>query len=437
MNIDLLLKGCTVLQVDPPRIIPKGAIAVDNGVIIDVCSVGKAPKFRAEETIDADGLVAIPGLVNCHTHVPMSIFRGTAEDQQLEEWLTKSIWPLEARLTRSDVYYGALLGCLEMIKNGVTCFCDMYFYEDAVVKAVEDAGLRAVLAPGIIEAGDRERGEKMLDEAVRTFKRFNGSAKGRIRIWLGPHAVYTCSQDLLGRVREEASSLGTGIHIHLAESKETVKLVKEMYGKSETFLLRDLKFLGSDVLVAHGIYLNLREIRCLAKYGVKVSYNPVSNMKLASGVPRVHELLENGVTVGLGTDGPASNNSLDMFDTMKMGALLQKVYYRDPTVLPVRKCVEMATVEGAKALGLEEYIGSLRPGKKADIILLNFKTPNLNPIHNLYANLVYSCRGCDVDTVIVDGKILMRNRKVLVLDENLVIKSAVKIAERIVSSSSR
>lgn len=398
-------------------VVEKGLIAVENDVIAYVGKEADAPSIRAEETIEGHGKVAMPGLVNCHTHLPMTIFRGVAEDQELGRWLRETIWPLEAKLRPGDVYDGALLGCLEMIKSGTTCFADMYFHEDMVARAVERAGLRAVLASGIIEAGDMERGERLLREGVEFARRFHGFADGRVRVCLGPHTVYTCSPNLLIRARERASELNIGMHIHLAESKETVKSVKKKYGFTEVALLESLGFLRSDVLAAHCIYLSDEEMRLLAKRGVKVAYNPVANMKLAMGVPKIRDLVGLGVTVGIGTDGPASNNDLDMFDDVRVGALLQKVFYMDSTVLPARSVLEMATIGGARALGLEGSVGSLDVGKKADVVLVDFERPHLTPVHDFYANLVYSARGSDMDTVVVDGKVLMEGGEVRTLDE--------------------
>jgi len=433
MEADILIHECTVLTMVHGEIIGKGVIAVKNGLITYVGEERRAPPLKAEEVIEAQGKVAMPGLVNCHTHAPMSIMRGVAEDQELETWLRESIWPLEAKLTAEDIHNGALLSCLEMIKNGVTCFSDMYFREDIVAAAVEKSGLRAVLAPGIIEGGDPERGERMLEEAVRVVKKYHGHADGRIQTQIGPHAAYTCSPSLLKKVGETASSLNVGVHIHLAESRETVRLVRRMYGEGEVAVLRKTGLLGPNLLAAHGVYLTRREMLTLARYGVKISYNPVSNMKLASGIPRVKEMLEFGITVGVGTDGPASNNSLDVLETVKAASLLQKIRYMDPKVLPVREALEMATIGGARALGLSHMIGTLEPGKRADIILIDFRRPHLTPVLDVYANIVYSARGSDVNTVIVDGKILMRDRIVKTLDEEEVMRRAQKTAENLLS----
>jgi len=405
-----------------------GLLAIEGGRISYVGRTSGAPRIRAEKVIDGRGKVALPGLINCHTHISMTIFRGVGEDQALDRWLGETIWPLEAKLKPRDIYHGALLGCLEMIKGGTTCFADMYFREDMVAKAVEEAGLRAVLAPGVIEAGNKERGENLLKEGISFAQKYHGSAQGRISVNLGPHAVYTCSPELLKRVREAASRLGVGIHIHLAESERMVNQAKERYGLTEGELLESIGLLGSDVLAAHCIHLSTREMELLARRGVKVAHNPVANMKLALGIARIGELTDLGVTVGLGTDGPASNNSLDMLENLKIAALLQKVHYIDPTFLPVRRALEMATIHGAKALGLEGITGSLEAGKKADVILIDFRKPHLTPVHDPYANIVYSAHGENVDTVLVNGKILMENREVKTLNEEEVMQIASRTA---------
>jgi len=428
LEVDILIRGCTILPMDDGKIIERGLIAVKDGEILYVGKEAGAPRIRAENVIDGRAKVALPGLINCHTHLPMTIFRGVAEDQELGRWLSETIWPLEAKLKPKDVYDGALLGCLEMIKSGTTCFADMYFYEERVVKAVEKVGLRAVLAPGIIEAEDTNRGERTLKEAVEIAQKYHGHANGRIRICLGPHAVYTCSPDLLMKIRERASALNVGLHLHLAESMGTVNLVREKYGFTEVELLESIGFLRSDVLAAHCVYLSEKEMRLMAKRGVKVSYNPIANMKVGLGIPKVKDLMDLGVVVGIGTDGPASNNSLDMFGSMKVAGLLQKISYMDPTVLPAQSILKMATIDGARALGLERSVGSLEVGKKADIILVDFRKPHLTPLHNPYSNVVYSARGSDVDTVVVNGKILMENGEVKTLDEEEVMRRAQKTA---------
>jgi len=425
---DILIHGCIILPTIGREVVREGMIAIKNDKIRYVGKKSKAPRIKGEKVIDGRGKVAMPGLVNCHTHLAMTLFRGIAEDQPLEKWLKETIWPLEAKLKPGDVCNGALLGCLEMIKGGTTTFADMYFHEDQVAKAVEKAGLRAVLAQGILEAGVPRRGEKMLQDSVNFVRKYTGYADGRVTAQMGPHTLYTCSLDLLAKVRQKASELNVGIHMHLAESEETVNQTKQKHGLAEVELLEKIGFLGSDILAAHCIHLTEKEMQLLAKHNVKVSYNPVTNMKLAQGTARIQELMDLGVTVGIGTDGPASNNNLDMFQSMKVAALLQKQYYKDPTVLPAQTVLKMATTDGAKALGLEKTVGSLEVGKKADVILLDFKKPHLTPVHDPYANIVYSACRSDVDTVIVDGKILMENKNVKTLDEEEVMLEAQKTA---------
>ena len=320
-----------------------------------------------------------------------------------------------------------------MIKTGTTTFADMYYHEDQVAKTVEEAGLRAVLTQGTIEVGGPEIGEKTLENSIDFATKHHGYADGRVTARLGPHAVYTCSPELLTKVHEAASKLNLGIHIHLAESKELTKQVKQKYRTTEVELLKKIGFLGPDVLAAHCIHLTSKEMKLLATHDVRVAHNPVANMKLAQGVAKIKDLKELGVTVGLGTDGPASNNSLDMFETMKVTALLQKLHYNDPTVLPAYTILKMATIDAAKALGIETFVGSLKVGKKADILLIDFKKAHLTPLHNVYANIVYSVHGSDVHTVIVNGNILMEDQEVKTLNEHNVIKEAQKTALKLMA----
>jgi len=431
---DIIIQNCLILPMDgKSRIIEDGSIAIENGKIAHVGKKSKFPSFKGENIVDGHGKIAMPGLINCHTHLPMTLFRGIAEDQPLDKWLIETIWPLEANLQPDDVYHGALLGCLEMIKSGTTCFADMYFHEGKIAEAIEKAGLRAVLAQGIIEAGNRTRGERMFRENVDFAKKYHAYANGRVTTQLGPHAVYSCSPELLTKVKEAASALNVGIHIHLAESKEMAKEIKEKSGFSEIELLENLRFLSPNVLAAHCVHLSRREMTLMAKHNVKIAYNPIANMKIAVGTAKIKDLMTLGLTVGIGTDGPASNNSLDMFESMKVAALLQKLHYHDPTVLPTETALKMATIDGARALGLENSVGSLEVGKQADLILVDFKKPHLTPMHNPYANIVYSTHGSDVDTVIANGKILMENRKVKTLNEDEVIRDAEQTASNLLA----
>jgi 5-methylthioadenosine/S-adenosylhomocysteine deaminase len=409
-------------------LIEDGVIAIKDGKIAFVGRSLSAPQIEAEETIKAKGKVAMPGLINCHTHVAMTLFRGLAEDKPLDVWLRETIWPLETKLTSGDVYAGALLGCLEMLKSGTTCFADMYFHENAVAKAVSESGLRGVLAEGILEARNKKMGEKTFNRSVNFAKNFQGFSDGRVTTMLAPHAAYSCSPELLKEIRSKALELGIGVHIHLAESAEMFKELEKRYGCSEVEFLHRLGFFKGHVLAAHCINMSESDRRVLAEHGVNVVHVPVANMKLGLGAAKIKELIDLGVNVALGTDGPASNNSLDMFETVKFAALLQKHVYRNSEVLSAYQVLRMATLDGAKALGLETAIGSLEVGKKADIILVDLSKPHLRPLHDVYATLVYSARGADVDTVIVDGKVLMENRRVKTLDEETVMEKAERSA---------
>jgi 5-methylthioadenosine/S-adenosylhomocysteine deaminase len=425
---DIVIHGCTILPMNGRSFIRDGTLAIKNGEIALVGKSATAANIQAETRINAGGKAAMPGLINCHTHVPMTLFRGIAEDQPLDTWLQETIWPLEAKLKSDDIHVGALLGCLEMIKSGTTCFADMYFHEDMVAKAVEKSGLRGVLAEGILEAGNRAQGEKMLRESVNFAKSFHGYADDRIRTMLGPHATYSCSPNLLTKISERASELNVGLHIHLAESKAAFKEFENTQGSSEVGFLNKIGFLKGHVLAAHCINLSEKDRYILSKRRVNVVYVPVANMKLGLGAARIKDLTNLDVNVCLGTDGPASNNNLDMFETVKIGALLQKLTYSDPTVLPAYEALMMATTNGAKALGLEREIGSLETGKKADVILIDLSKPHLKPSHDIYSSIVYSARGSDVDTVIVGGEILMENRQVKTLNELAVAEKAEKTA---------
>jgi len=371
----------------------------------------------------------LPGLINGHTHLAMVLLRGVADDMALMPWLETKIWPIEKNLRAEDCYVGALLGCLEIIKSGTTCFADQYFFMENVARAVEEAGMRASLSYGIIELGDSKRRESELRAGEKLVKGCNGTAKGRISTMFGPHAAYTCSPECLIKVKELAKKYKVGIHTHISETQDEVKQITEKYGKRPVEHLDAIGFLGPEVLAAHCVWLTEKEIKILCDHGVKPVHNPVSNMKIACGIAPVPEMLAAGIPVALGTDGAASNNALDMFNEMKFAALLNKVGKLNPTVMPAQAVLEMATINGAIALGLEKEIGSLEAGKKADIVLVDLKKPHLTPLHNVVSHLVYSAVGGDVDTTIVDGKILMQNTEVLVLDEDKVLDQAQKTSD--------
>ena len=428
---DIIIKNAYVLTMDPDLgDLKNGVVVIEDGKISEI---GKETKESAETIIDAKNSVVMPGLVNTHTHAAMTLFRGYADDMQLAEWLEKCIWPVEAQLTAEDVYKGSLLACLEMIKSGTTSFADMYFYMDETAKAVEQSGLRASLSHGLIELWNKERGENDLKEGRRFVRAWQGAANGRISTMYGPHAPNTCSEEFLAKVREEASRDGVGIHIHLLETEGELKSMKEMYGKCSVHLLEDMGFLGPDVLAAHCVWLSDGDIDILKKRGVNVSHNVISNMKLAVGIAPVDKMLERGVKVSLGTDGCASNNNLDLFEEMKTTAILHKVNTLNPAALPAKQVIEMGTINGAKALGTET--GLLKVGRKADVIILDMKKPHLTPCFDVRSHIVYSAKGSDVRTTIVDGKVLMDDYRVTGLDEQKVIEEAQKAAEELVAKA--
>lgn len=430
---DMLIENGHVVTMDGERaIIKRGDIAIEGNEIIEV---GENLGDSADEKIDAKGKAVLPGLVNAHTHLSMVLFRGVADDLDLQTWLQEKIWPMEENLQSQHVYEGALLGSLEMIKSGTTCFADQYFFMEEVGRAVEKSGLRASLSYGIIEENDPEKREKELKIGEDLVKKYEGAADGRITTMFGPHSTYTCSPDCLKEVRKLADKHEVGIHIHLSENEREIETVTDMHGKRPPELLNSIDFLGPDVLAAHCTWLNDEEIEIIQEKGVKPAHNPVSNMKLGSGIAPVPELLAADVPVGLGTDGAASNNSLDMLEEIKFAALLNKLGKGDPTVIPARQALEMATINGAKALGREDEIGSIEPGKKADIILLDLNEPHLTPLHNIESQIVYSCNGADVDSVIVDGKVLMREREVLTLKEDKILRDSQESSEDLTKES--
>mgnify|MGYP003873719613 CR=1 FL=1 len=432
VEADLLVENCLLVPMDGRGPISGACLAVKDGRII-YADRPRGVVFRAEERLDATGMAALPGFVNAHTHAPMTLLRGLAEDVPLDVWLKEHIWPVEAKLRPEHVYWGALLACLEMALTGTTCFCDMYFHEAQVAEAALRAGLRAVLAPGIFDVAGPEQGEAMLKDALRVVERYQGAGNGRLKIVLGPHAPHTCSPELLERIADEAERLRTGIHIHLAETEGEVRAIRERYGKTPVEFLDELGLLGPGTSAAHCVYLTERDMAILAQRGVGVVHCPVANAKLGVDVAPVPELLASGVAVALGTDGPASNNALDMLETVKFACLLHKAHRRDPTVLPARRALEMATLGGARALGLDGLVGSLTPGKRADFILLDLRRPSTTPVHDVYAALVYSARSGAVEYVFVDGEPVVAEGRSARLDADEVLERARELASELVS----
>jgi len=410
----------------------KDAYLVIEGQYIKAIGQGAAPVDQYDKVIDGQNRVALPGFVNTHTHAAMTLLRGYADDMPLMDWLEKKIWPLEAKLTADDVYWGTMLAITEMIKSGTVCFADMYFFMDAAARAVANSGIRAVLSRGMIGVGPEN--ELAFSESREMVKKWHDSNDGRIKCMLGPHAPYTCPPDYLKRVIELSEELEVGLHIHVAETKGEFEDIQRLYGSTPVVHLDKIGLFNRQVVAAHCVHLSQEDIKILAAKRVGVAHNPESNMKLGSGIAPVQEMLAAGITVALGTDGASSNNNLDMLQEMRSAAYLQKVHLMDPTVIPALQALQMATVNGARALGLESEIGQLRPGFKADIIIMDLKHPHMLPVYDPVSNIVYSAQASDVETVIVDGKILMEDRVIKAFDEEEVLAKAREAAMRLVNN---
>lgn len=428
----ILIRGADIIPMDEQTgVMTGGDVAIENGVIKGIGPSGWTGDWRPDQIIEAAGKVVLPGLVNAHTHAAMTLLRSYADDLPLLDWLENKIWPAEAKLTAEGVYWGTMLANLEMIKSGTTTFADMYFFMPEVAKAVEESGIRAVLSRGMI--GVAPTADQAMAESRAFVQEWHRQAGGRITVQLGPHAPYTCPPDYLKKILAMAAELKVGIHIHLAETRHEVANCLKDYGKTPIKLMDDLGLFEHQVLAAHCVHLTEEEIDILAAKKVGVAHNPGSNMKLASGVAPVTRLLAKGAAVGLGTDGTASNNNLDMIEELRLAALLQKVHREDPLVVPAFQALQMATIMGARALGLQEQIGSIVKGKRADLIIFNFHAPHLTPRHDIVSLLTYAAAAGDVETVIIDGKIIMKDRQMLTLDEEKIMWHAQKCAARLIS----
>ena len=423
--VDVLIKnGIIVTMAEDREIIKRGAVAIEGTRIVGVGPtdlVGK--EYSADTEIDASRHIVLPGLINTHTHLAMTLFRGIMDGVSGMEWLERA-WSIESSLTAEDVYWGSLLGCLEMIKSGTTCFADHYFFMERAAAAVETSGLRAALAQAIIEEKGPEGIDTTLEGSIGFAQRYHGAAGGRITCMLGPHSAYTCSPELLREVREAASEGGLRVHIHLSESRSELRIVRQRYQTTPTKLLSQVGLLGPDLLAAHVVFAGDEELGLLKESNTKVNHNPVCKMKGGHGVSPVAAMLRLGINVSLGTDGPGSNNSLDMLEEMKFAAVLHPVVEQNPAAISAWDVLEMSTIRGARAIGIDGEVGSIEPGKRADIILVRANAPHMTPLHNIPSLVVYSANGNDVDGAIVDGRLVMTDRKVLTLDEGDVMAKA-------------
>ena len=434
-QIDLIVEGDYIVSMDATdSIITGGAVAVNDGLIIDIgASEDIRLRYQAAQGLGGGNRIVLPGLINGHSHAAMTLLRGIADDLSLFEWLNDYIFPAEvAFVDETFVRIGTELACWEMIRGGTTTFVDMYYFPDTIAEVVESCGMRALVSATVIDqpSPDAQSAVDSLTKG-RTFIERWQNRNNRITPIFGPHAIYTLSPEQLKSTREAARDLGVPISIHVSESPFELKYTKDTYDMTSVSLLESIGFLDGPTIAAHMVWPNAADIEVLAERKVGVIYNPTSNMKTAAGVSPVSAMLEAGVKVGLGTDGAASNNDLDMWEEMRLAALLQKVSNMNPEVLPARKVLAMATRDGAAAIGLADEIGSLEIGKRADMILVSFDDVHHLPTYDVISHLVYVTDEQDVESVIVEGRVLMKKREILTIDTDRVRLQASELGAKI------
>ncbi len=436
-TVDLMVVGGTIVTMDQPRrVITDGAIAASNGRIVAIGPRAEIERgYTSRQRVDATGKVVTPGLINGHTHIPMVLFRGLADDLDLQEWLTKYIFPAEAKnVTEEFVRVGTRLGLAEMIRGGTTTYCDMYYFEDAIADETAKAGVRGVLGETIIDFPVADN--KTNAEGMAYVEKYVARWKGHELITpaIAPHAPYTVSEEHLKAIRAFSDRTGAPIVTHISETKREVDDSVKAKGASPVAYLDRIGFLNDRVIAAHVVWPQGTDIAILKRHGVGVIHNPQSNMKLASGVAPVPKMITENLFVGLGTDGAASNNDLNMWEEMDTVAKLHKVFSGDPKVISAQQAFELATIRGAQALHLEKEIGSLETGKRADILIINRDTLNQIPLYNVYSDLVYATKASDVETVIINGRLVMRDRRLLTLNEAAVKTEARAFRDKIIKS---
>lgn len=407
----ILIKNTTVVtQNNKRQIIKNGAVLIEGSKVADLGPTKKLEKRYAKakkQIIDGQNKVVMPGLINMHTHAAMTLLRGYADDMPLMDWLNKKIWPAEAKMKPRDIYEGAKLACREMLASGTTTFFDMYWQPEPTIKAVEEAGIRGFVGPLIIDLGLVNIGPAQIEQVYNKVK---SKITDIAELTIAPHSIYTVSEKTLIWCQQFARQNKLLLHIHLSETEEEVKNCLKQHNCRPVEYLEKIGFLGNNVVAAHACWLTDREIKILAKRKANIAHCPTSNLKLVSGIMPLGKLLKAGVNVALGTDGPSSNNNLDMFEDMKIAALIHKWNERNPEAGDAQTILDMATVNGAKALGMQNEIGSIDIGMEADIVMLNFDQPHLKPHFNTASHLVYAARGADVVMVIIGGKIVFNKK---------------------------
>ena len=429
--MSILIKNAVILTQDKQRKQLHGDIYIEGEDIIQVSE--KPISTEADYKIDGNKKLVLPGLINTHTHIPMTLLRGYGDDMVLQEWLEQRIWPVEAQLDSKSVEIGTKLGLLEMIASGTTTYVDMYFYEDTIGKVSEKIGVRSFIGYAFIDFGTPEyNSEELIPECERFVKRWKDNEI--IQPVIAPHGVYTCGPESLQKSLEIANKYNVVLHIHCSETREEVYDVQKKYKLRPVGVLKKYGLLCDKMVLAHCGWITKNEITEIKKGAAQVSHCPVSNMKIASGgYAPIPEMLESNVVVSLGTDGAASNNTLDMFDTMKFCALIHKQHRWDASILPAQTVFDFATIGGAQALRIEKSVGSIEEGKKADVIMIDLNKPHLTPHHDYVSHLVYAAQGGDVCTTIVNGKVLMHENEFLTLDYNEVMNNAEKCAKELIS----
>jgi 5-methylthioadenosine/S-adenosylhomocysteine deaminase len=436
-TVDIVISGGVVLTVDDlDTVLSPGSIAVQKNKIVAVGSCEEIDQHYAGLTrIDASNRLVMPGLVNGHTHAAMTCFRGIADDLTLMDWLNNYIFPAEARNVNPElVYRGSLLACAEMIKSGTTTFCDMYIFEDETARAAKEAGMRCLVGEVLFDfpSPNFQTPSEGLAYTEMLLKKW--AHDPLVGIIVQPHSLYTCSPGLLKDAKRLADRYGAPMGTHFLENMAESLELKEKLGQKAVTFLKNKGILDDRFIAFHAVCLDDEDLQVLAGYGCKVIHNPESNMKLASGIAPVQAMLSRGITVGLGTDGCASNNNLDMFQEMDSAAKLGKIAKLDPTAMPAKEVIRMATIGSARALGVDKMTGSLEAGKQADIVLIDLQQPHLTPLYNPCSHVVYTVGGADVETVMIAGRIVMENRKLLTIDEKEAMRGVNHIAEGIKKS---
>lgn len=424
-----LFRQVTMLTGDDLQV-QHGDLLIEDGIIKKIGTVSAAEAEDAVEFARGEHYVLVPGYINTHTHVAMSVLRDYGGDMPLDVWLNQYIWPAEAKLTDDDVYWGSCLGMLEMIASGTTCLVDMYDHCDAIAEAISDGGMRAILSRGSVGMNDPEGRGIAENDAV--YARWHGAEDDRIRVWYGPHAPNTCPGDYIQEMAQHARERGTGVHIHVAETKGEWEWCQSTHGMTPVGWLESLGVLDVPTLAAHSVWLDDTDIAIYAKHGVAAAHNPISNLKLASGVCRVEDLQRAGVTVGLGTDGSSSNNIMSMHRELQVAALIHKIRNYDAQAVGARDALKLATIEGAKAIRWQDAIGSIAEGKKADLTLYKLDAPWNVPHHDVVSNLAYAAQQSDIDSVFVQGECLYKHGDYTTFDKERILAEAETRAKRLI-----